>query len=30
MLLGESILAREFDRQIAELQFRVNVLNQFI
>lgn len=28
-LLGERIMARDFDRQIAELQVRVAVLNRY-
>ena len=28
-LLGERVLARDFDRQVAELQIRVAVLNRF-
>ena len=28
-LLGERVLARDFDRQVAELQIRAAVLNRF-
>jgi len=28
-LLGERVMARDFDRQVAELQVRVAVLNRF-
>ena len=29
-LLGERVMAREFDRQVAELQIRAAILNRFI
>ncbi|GGC11550.1 hypothetical protein GCM10011494_32930 [Novosphingobium endophyticum] len=28
-LLGERVMAREFDRQVAELQIRAAILNRF-
>jgi len=28
-LLGERVMAREFDRQVAELQVRAAILNRF-
>lgn len=28
-LLGQSLMARDFDRQVAELQIRIAVLNGF-
>jgi chromosome condensin MukBEF MukE localization factor len=28
-LLGERIMSRDFDRQVAELQIRTSVLNRF-
>lgn len=29
-LLGERVMARDFDRQVAELQIRAALLNRFI
>jgi hypothetical protein len=29
-LLGERVMAREFDRQVAELQIRAVILNRFV
>ena len=28
-LLGQSLMARDFDRQVAEIQVRIGVLNQY-
>jgi len=28
-LLGQSLMARDFDRQVAEIQFRIAVLNRY-
>jgi len=29
MLLGQSLMARDFDRQVAEIQVRIAVLNRY-